>query len=155
MITIRDYQKSDSTALWNIYFHTVRNINIRHYSLAQVKAWAPESFDMNAWANKLETLSPFVAEYHGQIVGYADLQSDGLIDHFFCHHEFQGVGVGKALMNKILDRGKSNQIKRYYAQVSITARPFFEHFGFNVIEEQQIKVRGEIFTNFVMEKLVV
>ncbi len=38
-------------------------------------------------------LSPFVAEIDNIIVGYIDLQSNGLIDHFFCHYEYQGQGV--------------------------------------------------------------
>ena len=33
------------------------------------------------------------------------------------------------------------------------ARPFFEHFGFCLVKEQQVEIRGEILTNYVMEKL--
>jgi putative acetyltransferase len=38
--------------------------------------------------------------------------------------------------------------------VSITARPFFEHFGFVVEAPQQVTVRGVVFDNFRMRKTV-
>lgn len=44
------------------------------------------------------SIYPFIAEINGVVVGYSDLQSDGFIDHFFFHHEYQGMGVGKALI---------------------------------------------------------
>ena len=45
MVKIRNYQASDAKALWEIYFNTVRNINVRDYSQEQVEAWAPSYFD--------------------------------------------------------------------------------------------------------------
>lgn len=153
MCIIRPYKDSDASALWAIYFHTVRYINIRDYSQAQVEAWAPQSFDVAVWRQKMSEISPFVAEMDDQIVGYADLQSNGLIDHFFCHHQYQGRGIGRALMAHIFAVGRSQGIKRYYSHVSITARPFYEHFGFKVVKTQQVDVRGQTLTNFVMEKI--
>ncbi len=142
----------DAKALWDIHFYTIRNINIRDYSQEQVEAWAPEYLDLSLWKNRMKVLSPFVAEIDGVIVGYTDLQSDGLIDHFFCHYKYQGQGVGKALMNCILETGKQRGIKRFYSEVSITARPFYEHFGFEVVKAQEVEVRGQRLRNFVMEK---
>ncbi len=154
MIVIRQYKESDATDLWGIFHHTVRHINIRDYSQAQVEAWAPENFDMEVWKRKMRTISPFVAEIDGVIVGYSDLQPSGLIDHFFCHHQYQAQGVGRALMEHILAVGETRGIERYFSEVSITARPFYEHFGFSVVREQLIEVRGQQLTNFVMEKFV-
>jgi len=152
MIFIRDYVEADAKALWDIHFHTIRNINIRDYTQAQVKAWAPDCFDLSIWQQLMQRLSPFVAEIDGVIVGYTDLQSDGLIDHFFCHHQYQGQGVGKALMNHVFEVGKRRGIPRFYSEVSITARPFYEHLGFCVVKAQKVPVRGQVLTNFVMEK---
>ncbi len=152
MITIRNYSVEDAEALWDIHFYTIRNINIRDYSQAQVEAWAPERLVPSVWEKRMKGLSPFVAEIDGVIVGYTDLQASGLIDHFFCHHEYQGKGVGKALMNHVFKVGNSRGIKRYFSEVSITARPFYEHFGFKVVQAQEMEVRGQKLKNFVMEK---
>jgi putative acetyltransferase len=152
MIEIRKYQESDALDLWAIFYHTVRNVNLRDYSQAQVEAWAPDDFSSEIWKRKMNLLSPFVAEIDGKIVGYSDLQENGLIDHFFCHHEHQGKGVGRQLMEYVLRVGELQGITRLYSEVSITARPFYERFGFKVIEEQTIEVRGQKLCNFVMEK---
>ncbi|MFA0442963.1 GNAT family N-acetyltransferase [Vibrio sp. 10N.286.49.C2] len=152
MIKIREYVEADAQALWDIHFYTIRNINLRDYSQAQVEAWAPERIEWSIWTNRMNGLNPFVAEIDGIVVGYTDLQSDGLIDHFFCHHEYQGMGVGKTLMNHVLAVGRERGISRFYSEVSITAKPFYEHFGFKVVQAQEMEVRGQKLRNFVMEK---
>ncbi len=152
MIVIRSYKKSDVCALWDIRFKTIREVNIKDYSREQVGAWAPNSFDIEDWSKKLSKLSPFIAEIDGNIVGYADLQVDGLIDHFFCHYQYQGQGVGRALMEHILKVGMSKGIYHYYSAVSMTAKPFYEKFGFSVTKEQLVEVRGQIFKNFLMTR---
>ncbi|SBS37455.1 putative N-acetyltransferase YafP [Marinomonas spartinae] len=152
MTQIRLYQPKYAKALWYLFFSTVRMINIKDYSLAQVTAWAPESFDMTVWENKMASIQPFVAELEGVIVGYADLQPDGLIDHFFCHHAYQGRGVGRALMNYIFSLADERKIPRLYSHVSITAKPFFERFGFSVESKQAVELRGQVLTNYQMER---
>ncbi|CAV26701.1 MULTISPECIES: GNAT family N-acetyltransferase [Vibrio] len=152
MVRIRNYQVSDAKALWEIYFHTVRNINVRDYSQEQVEAWAPSDFDSEVWEKCLHRIQPFVAELDGHIVGYTDLQPNGLIDHFFCHHEYQGKGVGRALMEHVFEIGRFRGVSRYFSEVSITARPFYEHLGFKLVNEQEVEIRGVKLTNYVMEK---
>ncbi len=154
MIAIRHYKAADARALWALFYHTVRNINVRDYTQAQVEAWAPAEFDAAIWQQRMRTIDPFVAEMDGDIVGYADLQADGLIDHFFCHHQHQGKGVGRSLMEHILNVGRQRGITEFHAEVSITARPFFERFGFTVVHEQMVEVRGQTLRNFVMKRSV-
>ncbi|TMN96988.1 hypothetical protein CWB66_17410 [Pseudoalteromonas sp. S558] len=45
----------------------------------------------------MSAINPFVAILNGEVVGHADVQGDGYIDHFFCHWKHQGKGIGKAL----------------------------------------------------------
>jgi putative acetyltransferase len=84
-------------------------------------------------------------------VGYADVQPDGHIDHFFVAPPSR-QGVGSALMRAILERAAERHFAELYSEVSITARPFFERFGFVVEAPQQVTVRGVVFDNFRMRK---
>lgn len=152
MITIRKYVEQDAQAIWLLFFNTVRNINKQNYNQAQLQAWAPESMDQFIWNKRMIDIEPFIAEIDGKIVGYADLQNDGFIDHFFCHQDHQRQGVGTALMLHILHVGSEKKIKNYFSQVSITAKPFFEHFGFKVVKQQQAEVGEQILTSFFMKK---
>lgn len=159
MITIRPYQPEDAQILWQLFFHTVRQINVRDYTQAQVEAWAEDKSDLTDWIEKMKSNQPFVATLNNEIVdnkiaGYADLQPNGLIDHFFCHHQYQGCGVGKALMAHIDEQAKQRNLTRLHAYVSITAKPFFEHAGFVVKEKQSVSLRGQLFTNYKMEKSI-
>ncbi|MZI95758.1 GNAT family N-acetyltransferase [Vibrio sp. CAIM 722] len=151
MIKVRRYSESDIPALWEIFYHTIRNINIRDYSRAQVEAWAPDNFDQAIWQRKMHSIAPYVAVLDGEIVGYTDLQDDGLIDHFFCHHQYQGRGIGKIMMEHVFEQGKLRGISKFHSEVSITARPFYEKQGFCIVEEQVVNVRGQKLRNFLME----
>lgn len=152
MITIRKYEEQDAQATWQLFFNTIRNINKRDYNAQQLQAWAPDTMDMFIWNKRMSDIEPFIAEIDGKLVGYADLQNDGLIDHFFCHQDHQREGVGRALMTHILHEGRKKNIKCYYSQVSITAKPFFEHFGFKVVKQQLLEVKGEQLISYYMEK---
>ncbi len=147
-------QAGEEPELWSLFHHTIRRVNIRDYSEEQVRAWAPDQIDEQRWQQRMASINPFVAVIDGEIVGYADVQDDGLVDHFFCHHRHQGLGVGRALMTHLIRTAVSRGLTRMYSNVSITARPFFEHFGFTVETEQKITI-GEIsLTNYRMSRLL-
>jgi len=152
MIKIRNFEPKDVEVTWDLKFNTIRSINILDYVATQTKAWAPDNYDLKLWQKRVTDMNPFIAEIDGKVVGFADLQKDGYIDHFFCHSECQGQGVGRALMEHILETGRSIGISRLYSQVSLTARRFYEYFGFVVVEKQQVKVNGVELTNFIMER---
>lgn len=152
MLKIRKFQIGDELALRKLFYTTIRTINVRDYSAEQVKAWAPDEYDHAAWLNKITMIDPFVATLEEQIVGYADVQADGYIDHFFCHADVQGKGVGKALMQALHNAALLQGSIRLYSHVSITAKPFFEHFAFKTIKEQRVEVRGQRLKNFIVEK---
>lgn len=152
MYQIRPYQPGEEPLLRELFYNTVHNVNHRDYTPEQRNAWAPAQYDANAWASRIMQSEPFVALDNDTIVGFADVQNDGYIDFFFCHHAYQGKGVGKALMQHILKTGKRYGVKRFYADVSMTAKPFFQHYGFAVVRQQQKEVRGVVLANYLMEK---
>ena len=57
-------------------------------------------------------------------------------------------------MQHLLKMGRRYGVKRFYANVSITAKPFFLRSGFHIVTEQQVEIHGVTLTNFVMEKRV-
>lgn len=155
IITTRKYQASDASDLVNIYYHTIHKINTRDYSEEQVNAWAPiSSLELEKWEQKWSKLPPIVAISNNHIVGFAEFEPNGHIDCFYVHHEFQGKSVGTYLMNAIELIAKEKNIHHIYAEVSITARPFFEKKGFTVTRQQTVTIRGSELINFVMEKFV-
>ena len=51
----------------------------------------------------LERLNPRIVECNAQLVAYADLQQTDLMSHFFVHEDWQGNGLGKALLRHVED----------------------------------------------------
>lgn len=152
-IHIRQYQEGDAKALAAIYYNTIHYVNIRDYSAEQVNAWAPESsLETEGWIKKWAKLPPFVAILDNEIVGFAELEGNGHIDCFYIHHEYQSRGIGSSLMKAIEKQVLIQNSPRIFAEVSITARPFFERNNFCVTKEQKVTIRGIELTNFVMEK---
>ena len=153
MPVIRPFKTADAPALRALKYATIRQVNRKDYTEQQLQAWAPDEYDEADWLQRISAMNLLVATLDGVIVGFADVQDDGYIDHFFCHSDYQGQGIGKALMNEILAISQLKSVKRLYSHLSITARPFFERYGFYVVREQQVDIRGKILTNFVMERL--
>ena len=152
MLEIRRFESGDEETLRMLFYYTVRKICINDYTDAQVSAWAPNIYVAEDWNKKIALLNPFIVLLDGQVVGYADLQPDGYVDHFFCHWQHQGKGVGTALMQQLIAEGARNFNHRLYANVSLTAKPFFERHGFIVAKQQSVDIRGQTLTNFLMEK---
>ncbi|MDZ8028807.1 MAG: GNAT family N-acetyltransferase [Nostoc sp. DedQUE11] len=149
---IREYRVSDTKAIMKLFHDTIHQINIGDYSQEQVDAWAPKNMDYEVWHKRLQFKLPYIAEDNGEIVGFAELEADGHIDCFYCHSKYQRKGIGSKLLNHLENTAKSQGIKRLYTEASITAKPFFENKGFNVVKEQQVERRGVWFKNYVMEK---
>ena len=149
-LQIRKFSRGDEKELWELFYNTIHNVNIRDYNKTQVSAWAPDDLDIDFAVKKFRDIDPFVVINDGKIIGYADIQSDGYIDHFYCHHEFQGQGVGSMLFATLEKEARKNGILDMYSNVSITARPFFEAMGFSVEKEQLIRVGDQQLKNYRM-----
>ena len=149
---VRKYSPGEEPKLWQLFYETVRLVNIRDYTEEQVRAWAPDQIDPASWYSRIKQNDPYVCVCDGAIVGFADLQKSGYIDQLFVHHAWQRKGVGRQLITRIeLDASMQN-IAALSANVSITARPLFAAHGFCVVQEQEVKIRDVCFTNFLMMK---
>lgn len=147
---VRKIRKGEEKQLWTLFYNTVYLVNIQDYDKNQIAAWAPDDLDINIAIQKFMDIDPFVVIREGQIIGYADIQADGYIDHFYCHHEFQRTGVGRALFAALEQQARENGILEMYSNVSITARPFFEAMGFSVEKEQILTMRDQQLINYRM-----
>lgn len=153
-IKIRRYLNGDAKILDEIYYNTIHIINAKDYTKEQLNEWAPKysEQDFNEWQEKLEKIKPFVALIDDKIVGFAELEPKGHIECFYVHHEYQGFGIGSALMHSIDMEAKNKLLLKIDAEVSITAKSFFENKGFHVIKKHCDIINNVELIHFVMEK---
>jgi len=145
---IRPYQPSDCRETAELFYNTIHAVNARDYSRKQLDAWAPDGMDLNQWNQSFQGRYCAVAAEGGTIVGFGDIDAAGYLDRLYVHKDYQGRGVATA----ILDRLELAVQGGIVSHVSITARPFFEKRGFQVVQEQQVERRGVLLTNFIMKK---
>jgi putative acetyltransferase len=151
-VNIRRFQPGEELALFEVYYSAIHLIASHDYSAEQVNAWAPLNLDRELWVNRIRGIDSFVAEIDGQPVGYADVQQNGYIDHFFVSGHHPRQGVGKALMEAIHNEAQCLSLKELTSDVSLTAQPFFERFGFVIVEQRKPVVRGIELSNALMRK---
>jgi len=98
-------------------------------------------------------LSPFVAEVNHRIIGYADLQNNGLIDHFYVSGGYVRQGVGSRLMAEIEKEARNSGLHELTSFVSLTAEPFFLHHGFRIVRRCFPVRHGVMLPNALMRKV--
>jgi putative acetyltransferase len=151
---IRLFQEQDAEQIALLFHQTVREVNIHDYSLNQVKAWAPDNIYFRNWLKTCSEKLTYVAESEGLIIGFGELELNGHIDCFYCHKNYQRIGVGKKIYSAIEVKAQELDINRLCTEASITAKPFFLNMGFKVVKEQNVECRGETFINYAMGKLL-
>ncbi|BAY07361.1 GNAT family N-acetyltransferase [Calothrix sp. NIES-2098] len=152
---IRLFQQQDAEQIAQLFHETVREVNIRDYSSNQVAAWAPDNLYFRNWAKICSERFTYVADDRGVIAGFGELESNGHIDCFYCHKNYQRMGIGSQIYAAIEAKADELGINRLYVEASITAKPFFWRKGFSIIKEQQVERRGETFINYLMEKFLI
>jgi putative acetyltransferase len=151
---IRRFHQGEEPALFEVYYSAIHLVASRDYTESQVNAWAPSSLDAELWANRMRGINPFVAEVEGKAVGYADVQENGYIDHFFVSGRHPRQGIGRALMAALESEASRLLLTKLTSDVSKTAQPFFEHFGFRVVEQRFPVIRGIEVPNALMLKVI-
>uniref|UniRef100_UPI003FEFED2E GNAT family N-acetyltransferase n=1 Tax=Parasutterella excrementihominis TaxID=487175 RepID=UPI003FEFED2E len=115
--------------------------------IIQRSNWAPRSRNLKDWNRDFEKHISFVAIDDRTIVGFGDIEENGYLDRLFVRPDYQRMGIGTAICNKLEGAVQGN----VFTHASITAKPFFEKRGYKVIKRQTVKRRGVLLTNFVME----
>ena len=155
-LVIRAWRESDLAAIARLYYETVHRVNARDYNQEQLNVWAPKPWPATFWRDRFQNYGVLVAELSGIVVGFAEFDfADGHVDCFYVHHAWQHRGIGRALMQVIEHDVKQLGGTRLYADVSLTARPFFEAMGFVVKEARDVKYRGAYFHQFRMHRSLI
>ena len=149
---IREFQPGDEKTLRAVFLSSVHELASGEYSQEQRDAWAPRDHDEREWSTRIQRLQPLVAEMEGALVAYADLQPSGYIDHFYVAGSRARRGVGSALMEHIHATALARRMSELWADMSLTAEPFFAKWGFVAETRNSVVARGVQMFNIRMRK---
>ena len=151
--TIRVVQQSDIIELKDLYQNTVLVINRQNYSQEEVEDWASCGDDLLKIGEMIKTHYFIVAlNQLSQIVGFSSITQQGYLHSMFVHKDFQGKGIATLLLKEIERHAIATGIMRITSEVSITARPFFEKWGYTVEIEQKRRANQLCLVNYWMAK---
>jgi putative acetyltransferase len=149
---IRRYKQGEEAAIWSLYFNTTHKVLGSHYTREQLERWAPLNKDLVEWSQRLLQKNPFVAVENGRIAGFAEIDSDGHVDNFYCDSEMQRMGIGTRLLLTIEAEARKLGIKELYAESSSVAVHFFVAKGFQITKELNNIVCGHPAKQFLIRK---
>lgn len=151
---LRKYQSTDCPVLAQLFYDTIHAINAKDYTQAQLDAWATGSVDLSAWDNSFSKHNTLVAEITGIITGFGDMDDSGYLDRLFVHKDYQGLGIASAIVKALELAALKQNIFNFTTHASITARPFSEKQGYQILRENTVIRKGVTLNNFIMEKAV-
>lgn len=148
---LRRYEEHDAAATAEAFQEAIRVTAAKHYSPAQVDAWAGGVIDLVAWSARRAAAWTVVAEADGDVVGFSDLTSDGELDMLFVHPVAAGRGFARLLVEAVLGEARQRGLRTVGTRASRAARPAFERLGFVVdAENTENRVRGVRVPNYDM-----
>jgi putative acetyltransferase len=150
---IRRYEAADLDAVIGVFLQSIREIASHDYHAGQIDAWAQA--DRAVWSRRRLDRPTWVAVIDATVAGFTDLESNGHIDMLFVHPEYQRKGVAAALLGEVERAARHQRLATLDTDASITARPFFEAQGFQVVRQQSAALRGQRLNNFRMEKRLI
>lgn len=147
---IRPYQPQDLPQIAELFYNTVHSVNAKDYPKEQLDVWATGALDLLKWDQSLsEHYAVIAVDEEETILGFGDIDHTGYLDRLYVHQNYQGRGIATAICDELEQTVQSGIITTH---ASITAKPFFEKRGYQIIKEQQVERQGVSLTNYVMQK---
>lgn len=152
--SIRPFADADGPATLGVFLRAIRETASTHYDAQQIAAWASDDIDQLRWTAKRAAANTWVAERAGTVIGFTDIDDLGHVDMMFVDPTAGRRGVATALLAHVSSIARDNGIAVLTVDASVTARPFFERHGFEVVREQRVERRGARLTNFRMQQVL-
>ncbi|MBS7229983.1 GNAT family N-acetyltransferase [Flavobacterium psychroterrae] len=143
---------SDLQEMQEMYIETIKWVCKSDYNPLQINAWISSLDDTERWLKVIHSQFVLLAINDNKIVGYGTLKDGNYIDFFCVHKDFQRQKIADNIFNQLEAEAIRERSKTITADVSITAKPFFDKKGFAVKAKQKNIRLGVELINFKMEK---
>lgn len=153
-ISVRLATLIDYNELQQLFVDTVNTVCSKDYNALQIKVWTESVENEQRWLNILTRQFVLVGLVNNKIAGFCTLDNSDFIDLFYIHKDYQRQGIATKLYSFIESEAKENKTKILEADVSKTAKSFFEKMGFETIEENKVLQKGVELSNYKMKKVL-
>lgn len=150
---IRKATLDDTDQIRQLFYDTINNINIIDYDSEQIKLWSSGHLKIDKWKKNITEQYFIVSESDGIITGFASITEKGYLDFMYVHKDHQGKGIATKMLADLEKYADNLELKEIWAQVSITARPFFRSKGFEITKEFITRIEDVEFADAIMTKV--
>lgn len=152
-MTIRPATADDVDQITQLFYDTITTVNAADYNADQIRAWRANYANKERWLNKISEQYFLVVHHDGHLAGFGSITPDNCLDYLFVHKDYLRKNIATQLLRALERVAEQRPGRDITADVSRTARPFFERHGFVVEREQTVQTNGVDLTNFRMVKL--
>lgn len=148
---IRRARTEDAAEVARLIRGTVRSINRKHYSQAQVDVWS-NNHTAKRFRTAIDENHFYVAVQDGKIVGFGDFLKDGTFGGLYVHKNYQGKGAGSALLKRLESEALKRGVRQFSFDATITARDFYMLHGYKVVKRRLHAIKNQKLQVYLMEK---
>lgn len=130
---IRKAQQDDASAISEVIISAIKQTNAKDYPPEFIAA-LPEHFSPAQVASRLATRDTYVTLDADGVIATASLDS-ATVRSVFVLPQYQGRGVGVALMKQIEALALQRSIGNLSVPSSITAEGFYKRLGYQTVRE--------------------
>lgn len=161
-MNIKIYEPKYCQQVYHLFYQTVHTINQKDYNKSQLDSWAPLTTDLKKWCQSLLDNYTIVIESNEttektnnkKIIGFGDITMEGYLNRLYVHKDYNGKGIGTLIANELETHAISLGLLEITTHASITAKPFFEKRGYQLITEQTVERNGQQLINYCMKKQI-
>ena len=137
---IEQFQPKHAAAVARVQRKSIRQIASDDYSQEEIATWSSQvSKDLEIPEDKHR----FVALQGEAVVGFAEYTENNEIIAVYVHPRFTRQGFGSQLLSKIEDDAQRRGLTYLKATATITAKPFYEKHGYDVLHETTYQIEDQ------------
>jgi len=136
-LRLRDYTRRDAEDLAEVYRDAARNLGRIAYTEEQTRVWALHPEDLEQFRATLALGWTLCAVEADRPVAFGQLHPADHIAYLYCRSEYARRGYGSTILARLEAHARASGVTRLRVEASCVARPFFERFGYLVVEEER------------------
>ncbi|MCU4387218.1 GNAT family N-acetyltransferase [Acinetobacter haemolyticus] len=128
-------QQQDSKAILNVIKQSIESCSLDHDNNQNViDEWLSNKTEENI-INWINNSYSYMYKKDNKIVGFILMSKGGVILLNYVLPDYQGDGIGSAMVDFIISLSSSYQIDKIKLESTLTARKFYESKEFVILEE--------------------
>jgi putative acetyltransferase len=152
--TLRVCGPADAAALAATYRDAVLKLGPQAYSEEQVRVWARYPEDIATFRRALAAGLTLCIEVDGTAVAFGQLDTNDHIALLYCRASHARKGYASAILRGLERHAAQSGVAALQVEASAVARPFFERYGYRLLEEEYPVRHGVSFLRYKMVKML-